>query len=455
MTPDRSELIIKTVINDADYVTKGQYTIWDTQIPGFGLRVGARTKTFTLRRDFRRHDGQRVCVRRALGLAACNSKRGQPTITVADARRAAYSLIAQLDAGHDPLEDRQREAVEAEQQEREQRGMTLAEACEMFQASKGRGGRVRSASTQNLYDRYQRIGYLSAWMPRPLKDITRREAYQRHRELTREIAAGRYQGPTKKGYNIPERQSGKQTADGVFRWFRAVWNRAMRADETLPICPTINVERHNVKAERSAIPTAKLAAWRAGVQKVENPIRRDYLLFALFSGMRRQSIATMRWEHVDFERRVLHVPNPKGGEERAFYLPLSNYLLDLLRGRQRENPELVKMQVIPDDTQEWVWPAYAGTGHIREPREKINGMDHFTIHDLRRTFITVAESLDIPLHVVGVLVNHRQPGGSMTAQYVAHEVERLRAPMQLITDQLLMLTTGPRPANVVPMRRSR
>ncbi len=132
-------------------------------------------------------------------------------------------------------------------------------------------------------------------------------------------------------------------------------------------------------------PPRSWPTWYAGVAQIANPVRRDYLRFALFSGLRREAAAAMRWEHVDFDRRVLHVPKPKGGEERAFYLPLSDYLLTLLQQRQRENPTLVAQQVIPDDATEWVWPAYSATGHIAEPRETIRGV-RFTIHDLRRTF---------------------------------------------------------------------
>ena len=40
---------------------------------------------------------------------------------------------------------------------------------------------------------------------------------------------------------------------------------------------------------------------------------------------------TARFEDLDKERGLLFVPDPKGGEERAFLLPLSNYLVDLLR----------------------------------------------------------------------------------------------------------------------------
>ena len=251
---------------------------------------------------------------------------------------------------------------------------------------------------------------------------------------------------------VPIAQDGKTTADDVMRWFRAVWNRAMRADESLPVCPTINVEWWNVKAERSAIPSTNLAAWYTGVMAIPNGVRRDYLLFVLFSGLRRESAATMRWADVDLDHKLLRIPKPKGGAERAFDLPLSDYLVELLRTRQRENPTLAEQQMVPAEALEWVWPAYGASGHVAEPRVNIPGVP-YTIHDLRRTFITVAEGVGVPLHVIGALVNHKQPGGSMTAGYVAHEVERLRVPMQQITDQLRVLTAGQGPANVVPMRR--
>jgi integrase len=32
---------------------------------------------------------------------------------------------------------------------------------------------------------------------------------------------------------------------------------------------------------------------------------------------------------------------------------------------------------------------------------------HFTVHDLRRTFITIAESLDIPAYALKQLLNHK------------------------------------------------
>ena len=67
-------------------------------------------------------------------------------------------------------------------------------------------------------------------------------------------------------------------------------------------------------------------------------------------------------------------------------------------------------------------------------------------HDLRRTFVTVAESLDVSPYAIKALVNHagaeRQRPGDVTAGYVSLGVERLRAPMQRITDRLLAICEG-------------
>jgi hypothetical protein len=55
---------------------------------------------------------------------------------------------------------------------------------------------------------------------------------------------------------------------------------------------------------------------------------------------------------------------------------------------------------------------------------------------LRRTFITIAESLDISAYALKRLLNHKMTN-DVTAGYIVADVERLRKPMQLITDYIL------------------
>lgn len=60
----------------------------------------------------------------------------------------------------------------------------------------------------------------------------------------------------------------------------------------------------------------------------------------------------------------------------------------------------------------------------------------FTVHDLRRTFATTAESLDLPAYALKRLLNHKMTN-DVTAGYIMRDVERLRKQMQRITDFLI------------------
>jgi integrase len=62
----------------------------------------------------------------------------------------------------------------------------------------------------------------------------------------------------------------------------------------------------------------------------------------------------------------------------------------------------------------------------------------FTIHDLRRTFITIAESLGISPYALKRLLNHRIDA-DVTAGYIVIDAERLRQPVEQIAERILEL----------------
>ena len=62
----------------------------------------------------------------------------------------------------------------------------------------------------------------------------------------------------------------------------------------------------------------------------------------------------------------------------------------------------------------------------------------FTLHDLRRTFVTIAESLDIPHYALKRLLNHRTDS-DVTGGYIVIDVERLRAPVERVAQRILEL----------------
>lgn len=359
----------------------------DTELKGFGLCVGARTKTFFAQRDV---NGKTV--RTTIGRYG--------VYTVAEAREEARSLLMRMGKGINP---------NREKEQRRASSVTFAEALDMHLGS----NKTRSQRTLTGY-RYLADQYLSDWLKRPLNSITRKDCRDRHQKIGKD--------------------HGTYAANSAFRVFRAAYNGALKVYDELGVNPTIAVDWFPEQRRKAAIPSAKVGSWHKHVLKIANPIRRDYLRFVLYTGLRREDAASVQWLHVDWENRALLIPKPKSG--RPFLLPLSDELVSLLQARSA--CETTKSH-FPESP--WVFPAASKSGHIAEPKEKLKVP--FTVHGLRNTFITVAESLDLSPYAIKMLVNHSLPDRQdVTAGYITPELERLRAPMQEVTDRLRTLCQG-------------
>lgn len=88
-----------------------------------------------------------------------------------------------------------------------------------------------------------------------------------------------------------------------------------------------------------------------------------------------------------------------------------------------------------------MFPGEGKTGYIVEPKRAIDAVTattgiSFSCHDLRRTFATIAESLDLSGYTVKALLNHKQQTGDVTGGYIILNVDRLREPMQRVTDAI-------------------
>lgn len=62
----------------------------------------------------------------------------------------------------------------------------------------------------------------------------------------------------------------------------------------------------------------------------------------------------------------------------------------------------------------------------------------FTLQDLRHTFITIAESLDVPYYALKRLLNHTT-NGDVTGGDILVNAERLREPVELGAKRVLEL----------------
>ena len=158
-----------------------------------------------------------------------------------------------------------------------------------------------------------------------------------------------------------------------------------------------------------------------------SPMGRDYILLLLFTGLRRREAAGLRWSEVDFERRIICLPHVRVKTRSALNLPMTDFVADILIARRTlgDGDYVFPSRETHIDGNAW-------TKTLRRRRLQ------FSVHDLRRSYATIAESCDIPWLSLKGLLNH-SAGSSVTASYVALTPERLRGPAQKACDRIKAL----------------
>jgi integrase len=388
--------LTKTVVDKlSPPVGRDQAFYRDDQLKGFAVRVMASgVKSFVVEKLIK---GK--VKRITLG------RYGE--LTVEQARKQAHQLLGKIATGIDPLAERRAASLKS---------MTLNEVFQDYLKAR------KELKPKTVYDYRQLMtSALGMWQSKPFLSITKDKIAKHHTELGE--------------------QRGKAYSNSAMRLLRALFNFAAGQYEDSQGCSLVTenpVKRlsktrawYRVKPRQTYITPYDFPAWHQGVLQIENQTLKDYLLVVLFTGLRRNEAAQLKWADVDLKNKTLSIADPKN--HKAHTLPLSDYLHQLLISRQ---------QVASSD---YVFPGTGKGGYLIEPRKQMaKVIEHsgvsFTVHDLRRTFITVAESLDISAYAVKRLVNHKI-NNDVTAGYIVTDVERLRKPMQMITDHFLKLVS--------------
>lgn len=272
--------LTETLAAKLSHPASGTWKHWDTEVRGFGLFVGKRSKTWYYQRDVGGRT-RRVLIGR------------YPAISAAAARQTAQTLALDMSRG----------AGKAFQSG----APTLEQAMKSYLArpklrSEAFKGTVRSYVKNHLHD----------WLRLPLDEITRPMVVARHSQLT----------------HIP---SG---ANHIFRTFRSIWNHARRTS-ALPEAPTVAIEWYDEQPDGRIIND--LEQWRLTVDALENPIHAAYYRLLLFTGLRKSEVAALRWKDVHEDR--IHIPVTKNG--RPFDLPILPQHHAILEPLRRLDPEWV------------------------------------------------------------------------------------------------------------------
>jgi integrase len=380
--------LTKTSVEALSAPAAGQLLVWDTDLPGFGIRITAGdVRSFILQRRINGRDRRMKLGR--FGELTCD-----------EARKLALKTLGKIADGKDPIAEKARKQAQS---------VTLEKALDRYLETRKN---LKPSTVTSMRQTIERA--FPEWLSRPLTKIGVDTVLRRHAELG---------------------ESGQAYANLAMRYLRAVFNHSMEAyrdAEGLPVItanPVTAIGKQRawfrVERRRTFIKPHELEPWFKAVLALEHEEARDYFLLLILTGLRRSEGLGLRWDGVDLKGRTLTVRDTKNGETHT--LPLSDYLLDMLKRRAAHKYG------------EYVFSGPLGRfqnlRYSKTAVRKRSGVS-FTPHDLRRTFATVADSLDVPAYAVKALLNHKN-GADVTSGYIVHDVERLRAPMQKITDYML------------------
>ncbi len=379
--------LTKRAVEAIENVNSGQCFHWDTQLTGFGVKATKSGKSYVV-------EGQVNRKRRRYVIGNVN------VFPLEQARKKGQSVLVDMANGIDPNKRKRDEIAES---------ISVTMAFDRF-------FKIKTDLAPNTVTDYQRTCrlYIPSWQKRPITEITRQMVLSRHQKLTRD--------------------HGAVTANNTFRHFRSVYNFTAAAFDEFPPNPVAILTQarawNTQRRRQTIVPAHLLPDWWQAVM-MEDEIARDILLVGLFTGMRRSEITSMSWDNIDLMGGTLTIPKTKNGD--PLVLPLSEFLQELLTNRR-----------VLTGNSRWVFPSESATGHILETKKMTArvsaAIDHkFTMHDLRRTYITIAESLDIPHYALKRLLNHRTDS-DVTGGYIVINVERLRDPVERVAKRIIELS---------------
>jgi integrase len=402
-----------------------EFTVWDEAVTGFGVRVrptGAKSYVVV----YRAGAGRGAPVRRYT-IAAVGK------IAPERARARAKAILGSVAHGHDP----------ADQKTTERGVPTVAELADRFMTEHVKA--KRKAGTAEFYrDILDRIVKPAVGTTKADK-LTRLQVGRLHSSLAETpFQANRVLAVVGSMYSFAGRTGivpeGMNPARRVEKFKEGLRERfltgeelerlgcAIREAETIGIPWTVDESKPTAKHVPKAIRCTKIDQFAAAA-----------LRLLLFTGCRLREILHLRWEHVDFERGCLFLPDSKSGRKTVI---LNAPALTVLNTLERAGP-----YVVPGDDPEQ--PRH----DLKRPWDAVTKQAALTgvrLHDLRHTYASFGAGGGLGLPIIGRLLGHSQ--AATTARYAHLDNDPLRRASEAIAGRIAAALDGQHNAAVVRLR---
>ena len=421
--PKLTQSFVKSVVAVADGV---QTFYMDDELTGFGLRVSATKKVFYLQMRV----GRKV-LKRKIGEYG--------PMTVDQARKGALLVKAQLLDGKDPYTERHHGASDATLEElfdeyknevshRASTKKSIDSAKRHFGGLEGKAFKTkpdaRSAETIEVVK-----VKLPSWLKRPYREISQDEVLARFDLVSRMIPKRKRADGTLKPIT--------RTSNQHFKYLQAAYNYAIskyklsRAGFVNPVSILKTARRWSrINRRNGFLDTTKpnFVKWWHACEALEAAVG-DYVLFTLITGNRSIESATLRWSDVDFKKDDMVFRDTKNGQDYTFPIaPLARVILE--RRFKKKINDYVFGYADSKKGHVVCPPQY----HIKLVREACD--QHWSMHDLRRTFTTALTRLNVHAFTISHLMKH-SANTSMTLSYAPPTREQLLEALMKLEEHLL------------------
>jgi integrase len=388
----------------------GYLELWDSNLPGFGLRIN-----FGGKRSFQvmaRVHGD--LVRHKLGT--------YPTMTLAQAHQEARRVFREAQAGIKPKDAKKAAALAAART----RKNTFASVAAAYMLDAAKDLRTKDAVQRKIDG-----DLLPEWGERMITDILRADVKDiiRRKARTSPIAANRLLA----------------LITSIFSW--------ALDEEIIDASPAVKIRRPGTETQRERVLSdAELGdVWEAA-GRLGYPFASIFRLAAV-TGQRLGEVAGIRRSEIDGNLWKLPGERAKSGNGHSIYLA------PLAREAMANLPVLGKGDLLftsarnPDRPPTGFSGArrrlYEAVADVRRERGETEPMPEWRPHDLRRTCATGMRTLRIDRLTVSKVLNHAESG--VTQVYDRYSMDDERRTAWEAWARKIESIIRPGPGNVVPM----
>lgn len=381
---------------------KQQCFFWDTSTDGLGLRITASGNKAYIFQGFVNGKDVRLTI------------GSPPTWALGQAQSKAREYKVMCDNGVDPRDVKREKAAELDASRTTQlrQQVTLGDAWPRYiNARRSKWGERNLQDHVNLAARggAQKKRGPGLTIPGPLAALLD----ERLRDLSGERIAE---------WLNKEVETRATSAHLAFRLLRAFINWCESEKDLAGLVPSgahkhgkVRDARPKSKPKNDCLQREPLVLWFEAIGKINNPVISAYLRGLLITGARREELAGLTWEDVDFRWMSLTMRDKVEGERT---IPLTPYLAHLLNALPRRN--------------QWVFSSLAAeSGRIQEPSishskaVEAAGLPHLTMHGLRRSFSTLSEWCEVPAGIAAQIMGHK-PSATAEKHYIRRPLDLLR-----------------------------